>query len=118
MNRVVQRMKYCGGTFSGPKTFLCVEEMMVVGHLCTYEGRKIEPDRAGVISHWGPCQHLTDVRAFLGTCGVCQKFIRDYSKIAEPLVKLTRLNVPFEWEAEQQLAMDKLKHAVVTSLAI
>jgi hypothetical protein len=38
LNRVVQRMKYCGGTFSGPKLFLCVPEIFVVGHRCTPEG--------------------------------------------------------------------------------
>jgi hypothetical protein len=32
LNRVVQRMKYCGGTFSGPKLFLCVPEIFVLGH--------------------------------------------------------------------------------------
>jgi hypothetical protein len=38
LNRVVQRMKYCGGTFSGPKLFLCVPEIFVPGHRCTPEG--------------------------------------------------------------------------------
>ncbi len=61
MNRVVQRMKYCGGTFSGPKSFICVDKMTVVGHLCTYEGRKVSTDRAGVIEHWGPCKHISDM---------------------------------------------------------
>jgi hypothetical protein len=30
LNRVVQRMKYCGGTFSGLKLFLCVPETFVL----------------------------------------------------------------------------------------
>ena len=30
LNRVVQWMKYCRGTFSGPKTTLCAAEIMVV----------------------------------------------------------------------------------------
>jgi hypothetical protein len=32
LNRMVQRMTYCGGTFSGPKLFLCVSELIVLGH--------------------------------------------------------------------------------------
>jgi hypothetical protein len=31
LNRVVQRMKYCGGMFSGPKLYLCVPEIFVLG---------------------------------------------------------------------------------------
>ncbi|KAJ2931027.1 hypothetical protein H1R20_g6074, partial [Candolleomyces eurysporus] len=32
VNRVIQRMKYCGGTFSGKKTCLCMPEFTVPGH--------------------------------------------------------------------------------------
>lgn len=49
MNRVVQYMKYVGGTFLGHKAVLCTSEIMVVGHRCTYDGRKPEIDRVGVI---------------------------------------------------------------------
>jgi hypothetical protein len=38
LNRVVQRMKYCGGTFSGHKLFLCVPEITVLGHVCNFAG--------------------------------------------------------------------------------
>ena len=44
LNRVVQQMEFSGGTFSGPKTTLCAEEITVVGHRCTYEGRLPETD--------------------------------------------------------------------------
>ena len=35
VNRVLQRMKHVGGTFSGYKSVLCAEEITVVGHRCT-----------------------------------------------------------------------------------
>ena len=35
LNRIVQRMKYSGGTFSGKKSLLCAREIIVVGHVCT-----------------------------------------------------------------------------------
>ncbi len=53
LNCVVQRMKYAGGTFSGHKAVLCTSEIMVVGHRCTYEGRKPKTDRVGFIMRWG-----------------------------------------------------------------
>ena len=39
LNRVEQCMKYCSGMFSGYKAILCTEEITVVGHRCTPEGR-------------------------------------------------------------------------------
>jgi RNase H-like domain found in reverse transcriptase len=112
LNRVVQRMKYCGGNFSGPKTILCEAEIIVVGHRCTYEGRLPETDRVGVIKRWQACQNVTDVRMFLGTIGVCRVFIKGFAKLAGPLNNLLRLNLPFEWNKEHDDAMQNLKDAL------
>ena len=112
LNRVVQRMKYCGGTFSGPKTTLCADEITVVGHRCTYEGRLPETDRVGVINRWPPCKNVSEVRMFLGTVGVCRVFIKDFAKHAGPLNNLLRSKVVFEWTKEHDDAMQKLKDAL------
>ena len=118
LNRVVQRVKYCGGTFSGPKTILCAEEITVVGHRCTINGRKPEMDRVGVISRWPMCKNVTDVRMFLGTIGVCRVFIRDFAKIAGPLNKLLRKDVIFEWGEEQEESMKMLKEALENAVPL
>ena len=118
LNRVVQRMKYCGGTFSGPKTVLCAEEIVVVGHRCTSDGRKPEVDRVGIISRWPECKTVTDVRMFLGTVGVCRIFIKDFARLAEPLNKLLRKNVPFEWGQEQVDSMKNLKAALENAVPL
>ena len=118
VNRVVQRMKYSGGTFAGKKTILCAEEITVVGHVCTKEGRKPETDRVGVISRWPACQNLTDVRMFLGTLGVCRVFIKDFAKIAEPLNRLLRKDEPFVWGSEQESAMSELKERLKNAVPL
>ena len=118
LNRVIQRMKYCGGTFSGPKLFLCVPEITVLGHVCTFKGRKIDPARTDAICKWGPCQTLTEVKAFLGTLGVCRIFIRNFAHRAAPLIKLTRKDVPFEFGAKEIAAQEDLKQALFDSPAL
>src|SRR5271156_3382167 len=112
VNRVVQRMKYCGGTFSGPKTILCAEEITVVGHRCTYEGRLPETDRVGVIKRWAPCKNVSEVRMFLGTIGVCRVFVKDFARLASPLNNLLRTKVPFEWTTNHDESMQNLKDAL------
>ena len=56
LNRVVQRMKFSGGTFSGYKTTLCAAEITVLGHRCTMQGRLPDQTRVGKIVNWGPCK--------------------------------------------------------------
>jgi hypothetical protein len=65
LNRVVQRTKYCGGIFSGPKLYLGVPEIFVLGYSCTPEGWLPDESRVSAIRKWGPCQSLSEVHHFL-----------------------------------------------------
>src|SRR5713226_4601894 len=118
LNRVVQRMKYSGGTFSGYKATLCAEEIMVVGHRCTVEGRLREEDRVSKVVNWGPCSDLSDVQAFLGTIGVARIFIRNFAHRAHHLNVLTRKQYPFVFGPEQIIAQEDLKQALLDSPAL
>lgn len=118
VNRICQRMKYCGGTFSGHKAVVIAEEITVVGHRCTPKGRL--PDTASVakIVKWGPCKDLSDVRSFLGTIGVARIFIKDFALKANPLTKLTKKGAPFEFGIEQIEAQEVLKRDLLNSPAL
>ena len=74
-NRVVQRVKYCGGTFSSPKLVLCAEEIIAVRHCCTPQGQLPDPKYIDKITKWGPCKGVSEVCMFLGTIGMCCMFI-------------------------------------------
>src|SRR5271154_2423497 len=111
-------MKYCSGTFSGPKLFLCVPEIIVLGHRCTYEGRLPDESRVVAIRKWGPCGNLLEVRTFLRTIGVVRIFIHDFALRANPLVKLTRKDAPFEFGSDQIKAQEDLKTALIESPAL
>jgi hypothetical protein len=118
LNRICERMKYSGGTFSGYKSNLCAAEINLLGQRCTIEGRK--PDKARVIkvTNWGHCPDLSDVRAFIGTIGVCRMFIRNFAHRAHHLVKLMRKDTLWEFGQDQIDAMTDLKDALVNSKAL
>ena len=118
INRVLQRIRHAGGTFNAKKSFFAVPKIKVVGHVCSYAGRTPDESKIQKIRDWLPCEDLTDVRAFLGTLGLMRIFIRDFARHAKPLVQLTRKEVPFEFGADQQLAMDSLKQLLIDSPAI
>jgi hypothetical protein len=115
LNRILQHVKYCGGTFSGHKLYLCVPEIMVLGHICNFEGQKADPTCIDVIQKWGPCRTLTKVKAFLGTIGVCRIFIQNFAQHASPLIALTRKGVPFEFGLKHITAQEDLKMALIES---
>ena len=118
VNRILQRMKYCGGTFSGKKTIICAEEIQVLGHLCGYDGRKPTEDTIGVIMRWEKCDNISDVRSFLGITGVLRSYIPSYGIRARALQRLVKKDVKFTWGPEQIESMELLKEGVRQAKAI
>lgn len=112
VNRILQRMKHAGGTFSGPKTTICADHITIVGFECSYKGRKPSTDAIGKILCWGECSDTTDVRAFLGTAVKCWNHIPNFVILAAPLYNICKKNVPFIWGPEQELAQQRLKDSI------
>jgi hypothetical protein len=97
---------------------LCTEEITVIGHRCTPSGRLPDPSRVDKIVKWGPCRDLSEVRAFLGTIGVCCIFIANFAKRANVLVNLTHKDMPFKFGPAQVAAQADLKEALLNSPAL
>jgi hypothetical protein len=60
------------------------------------------------VRKWSPPTNVTEVQKFLGFTGYYRYFIKDYSKIANPLLLLTHNNTPWHWKDEQQQAFETL----------
>jgi hypothetical protein len=118
VNRIIQRIKHAGGTFSGLKSYICTESAIIVGHKCTYEGRIPEESRVQKILDWPICANVSEVRGFLGTLGTIRVFIRDFAIHAKPLINLTRKEVEFEFGIDELAAMEKLKILAKSCTAI
>jgi hypothetical protein len=50
------------------------------------------PTRVSAMVNWGPCNSLSEVRAFLGTMGVVRIYIKDFAYRAHALIILTKKN--------------------------
>ena len=53
---------------------------------------------------------MTEIRNFLGLAGYYRRFIKDFSRIAAPMTKLTLKDVKFVWTDKCEESFKKLKH--------
>ena len=60
------------------------------------------------IKNWPRPTRVKDVRSFLGFCNFYRPFIPSFSKIAKPLIELTRKDVPFVWEDKHKVMFNAL----------
>nr|GEV92728.1 reverse transcriptase domain-containing protein [Tanacetum cinerariifolium] len=70
----------------------------------------VDPAKIEVIKKWEASRTPTEICQFLGLAGYYQRFIKDFSKIAKPLTKLTQKTKKFIWEKEQEEAFQILKN--------
>lgn len=98
------------GLFAKPsKCEFFVEETKFLGLIVGTKGVRMDPDKVTAVREWKTPQRLTDVQAFIGFGNFYRRFVKDFSKIVAPLVRLTRKTVPFCWDADCQSAFDLLK---------
>jgi hypothetical protein len=70
------------------------------------------------VRNWKVLMNITEVCKFLGFTGYYHYFIKDYSKITQPLLQLTHLTNPWSWKQEEQTAFKILQEAMVNRLVL
>jgi hypothetical protein len=83
--------------------------------LVSKEGISTDPEKTQVIHDWPIPNNISDLRSFLGCIGYYRQFIRDFAKIAEPLYKLERKGIVYNWNKESDVAFQTLKQKLLSA---
>ena len=74
-----------------------------------------DPRKVQAIVEWDISRNVKDVQSFLRFANFYRRFIKEYSKIAEPLTSLTRKDKKFVWNAEAHKVFNELKQRFMES---
>ena len=91
--------------------------MEYLGHIVSYEGVKVDPNKIKALREWPILKTLKKLRGFLGLTSYYRKFVKNYGKIATPLMTLLKKE-SFSWTEEATEAFEKLKEAMCTTLLL
>ena len=61
---------------------------------------------------------MTEIRSFVGLAGYYRRFIEGFSKIAAPLIQLTRKDQPFAWTDRCEESCLELKQKLTSTLVL
>jgi transposase InsO family protein len=112
---VLARIAESGLTLNPKKCEFRLTKLTFFGHDLSAEGISASNEKVAAIKEASEPETVAEVRSFLGLVQYSAKFIANYAQIAEPLRKLTRKNVKFEWGIEQKQAFAKLKEEITHS---
>jgi Reverse transcriptase (RNA-dependent DNA polymerase)/RNase H-like domain found in reverse transcriptase len=104
-------------------TKLAEHDLYLKPEKCVFEQRRVDflgvvlqhgtihmdPTKTQGVADWPRPTNVTEVRAFLGFTGFYRYFIPNYSKIARPLLDLTKKATPWQWGSAQMNAFELLK---------
>nr|GEU70287.1 putative reverse transcriptase domain-containing protein [Tanacetum cinerariifolium] len=78
-------------------------------HIIDSRGLHVGPAKIEAVRNWETPTTPTEVRQFLGLTGYYRRFIEGFSKIAQPLTKLTQKHKKYIWKEDQESAFQLLK---------
>jgi hypothetical protein len=89
-------------------------QVSFLGHLVGKNGIKPDPSNVEKVQNYPTPESIKDVRGFLGLAGYYRKFIPNFAEVAEPLHKLLRKGVKFQWNTEAQTCFELLKTYLIS----
>ena len=59
------------------------------GHVVSASGVSVDPEKVEAVISWERPKSVFEIRSFLGLAGYYRKFIKDFSRLAAPMTRLT-----------------------------
>ena len=95
------------------KCKFCSKESEYLGHVLTPEGVKPNPKKVADILKLKLPLTTKQIKSFLGITGYYRKFIKDYAKVAQPLIKYLKKNTKINVNDPNYIqAFEKLKRII------
>jgi hypothetical protein len=113
LNAILCKLREVNLKLNPNKCCFVAKSITFLGHVVSKEGTRPDPGKIETVLHFPTPKTITSVRSFLGLTGCYRKYIRGYSRLAGPLIELTRKDVAFMWDVGCQQAYQALKAALV-----
>lgn len=113
---VLQKLREVNLKIQLDKTEFLRKEVAFLGHVVTQEGIKPNQEKLKAIKNYPIPKTTKEIKQFLGIAGFYRKFIRDFSKIAQPLTRCLKKGSKIDTEdADYNNAFNTLKTNLINS---
>jgi hypothetical protein len=122
LNLVLSCLSKAGLKLKTSKCKFAMTTLKVLGHVVSREGIAPDPEKLRAVVEFPSCNEgktqadkVKRVQRFLGLCSYYRKHTPGFSKIALPLILLTKKGQPFVWGDDQQNSFNQLKAALLAA---
>ena len=93
-------------------------EVRFLGHVVSASGVLVDLEKVEAVTGWERPKSVFEIHDFLGLAGYYRRFIKDFSRLAASMTKLTRKEVKFEWNDLCERAFQELKRRLTSALIL
>ncbi|CAF0888235.1 unnamed protein product [Rotaria sordida] len=119
LKRVFEALRSANLTLKTFKCHFCRRETKYLAYIITSDCVKPDPDLVKSVVNFPRPRTIRDVQSFLGLTGYYHRFIQNYARIAEPLIRQLRFTVTgnhhLRWSNECTEAFNTLKKKLTTA---
>lgn len=92
-----------------------LEEVKFLGHVISREGVTVDSSKIEAVQDWAQPKNASEICSFLGLAGYYRRFVKDFSRLASPLTKLTRKEIKFVWSETCEKSFQELNIRLTTA---
>ncbi|XP_059629631.1 uncharacterized mitochondrial protein AtMg00860-like [Cornus florida] len=74
-----------------------LQEVKFFGHVVSGNGVLVDPSKIEAVLDWERPKNVYEIWSFLGLAGYYRRFVRDFSRLATPITRITRKGIRFDW---------------------
>ena len=115
MHRVLNKLEEHDLYLKPEKCDFLKREIDYLGVIVGNRQLKMDPKKLQSVAQWLRPTNPTEIRKFLGFTGYYRYFVPNYSKIARPLLDLTKKATPWNWEDKHTAAFKELRSRMCTA---
>ena len=113
---VFDRLRQCGLKLAPKKCEIMKEEMAFLGYVVSNGGIRTDPEKINKVLEWPVPKNSKELHSFLGFAGYYRRFVKDFSRIAQPLNLLKQADKKdWSWGPEHHQAFTTLKQKLCTA---
>ena len=113
VQEILQCLKDANLKLQPSKCNLLQTQVDFLGHVINEDGVLPNPENVSKILNWSQPRSPTQVRQFLGMASYYSRFVKDFAKVAKPLVNLTCKNQVFKWTEESESAFKAFETSII-----
>ena len=106
---VLDRIRRANLRLKAEKCYFAATELQFLGHVVGKEGVKPDPEKVDKMVNYPEPRNIRELRGVLGLFSYYRRFIKDFAQLADPLYKLLKKDVVYEWTELQQKAFENLR---------